>query len=180
MRVVHLLQHRAEVEGLAALDRAAFGSTVGDCSVPASICMNLLPTRPSFWIDATESSRSSGCRSSRTRILTRNFAEGEVGTWMSRPHPRPFRRREPCARLQTGDLRELRVDREGVGKQHSPVADQEQADREQQHSSQHERADDAAAVEIHVDRLSGVLRGHERLHQLVVAPFELRRGSAAR
>ena len=43
--------------------------------------------------------------------------------------------------VERGDLRELGVHLEGVAEQHAPAADQEQADAEQKHAADDERAD---------------------------------------
>ena len=84
----------------------------------------------------------SGCRSSRTRSFTRNRADGAGGHVdgldLAGVHARHAHVR---AVLQAGDLRELGIDLERVAEQHAPVADEEQADGEQQESPDDERAD---------------------------------------
>ena len=78
--------------------------------------------------------------------------------------------------VKRGDLGELGVDLEGLGKQHASVADQEQADGEEEQPSQHEGAD---ARRDGCIMTSARMRGpHECANQLVVALLQLRGGAA--
>ena len=136
--------------------------TVGDALGPESICTNLLPTSPSFWIDGDRVEPHQLVQIAPAPASGRGTAAGRpAGTRMAchlarRPCPTPG----PWRRCRARRSARLGVHLEGVAEQHAPAADQEQADAEKKHAADRRMHRPAASRMFGIS--TRVLRLHER------------------